>query len=88
MKRRKKNCILIQIMIQIVVEILVSVILFSLVVTVYQKQESNSLSLNRSYRNKYDLYQLNQQYDKKDQFYDSSKHSLNEFGQFITNRIL
>lgn len=39
-------------------------------------------------RNKYDLYQLNQQYDKKDQFYDSSKHSLNGFGQFITNRIL
>ena len=88
MKRRKKNCILIQIMIQIVVEILVSVILLSLVVTLYQKQESNSLSLNRSYRNKYDLYQLNQQYGKKDQFYDSSKHSLNGFGQFITNRIL
>ncbi len=88
MKRRKKNCILIQIMIQIVEEILVSVILLSLVVTLYQKQESNSLSLNRSYRNKYDLYQLNQQYDKKDQFYDSSKHSLNGFGQFITNHIL
>lgn len=75
-------------MIQLIVEILLSLGLFSLVLTLSRKQDTIPLSLNRPQGSKYDLYQLNQQYDKKSLFFDSSRHSLHSFGDFITNRIL